>query len=855
MGEIQCVVDVTECVQTVNPASETCNALDDDCNGVVDDPGVVDGDSCDTGLDGVCAAGETLCSGGALSCEQTVSPDTEQCNSADDDCNGVVDDPDAVNGNACDTGVPGICAPGETLCTAGVETCEQTVMPGSETCNDADDDCNGVVDDPGVVDGDSCDTGLDGVCAAGETLCSGGTLNCEQTVFPDIEQCNSADDDCNGVVDDPDAVNGNACDTGVPGICAPGETLCTAGVETCEQTVMPGSETCNALDDDCNGVVDDPGVVDGDSCDTGLDGVCAAGETLCSGGTLSCEQTVFPGLELCNSADDDCNGVVDDPDAVNGNVCDTGVPGICAPGETLCTAGVETCEQTVMPGLESCNAADDDCNGVVDDPGVVDGDPCDTGLDGICAAGETLCSGGTLSCEQTVFPDPEVCNNADDDCNGVVDDPDAVNGNACDTGLDGICAPGETLCTGGTESCEQTVFPGTETCNDIDDDCDGTVDDPSELNGRVCDTGLDGVCQPGATLCSGGTLTCEQTVLPGTEICNTLDDDCDGVVDDPGELNGNACDTGLDGICAPGETLCSGGTLTCEQTVFPGTEICNDADDDCDGVVDDPAELNGNACDTGLDGICADGTTLCSAGGVASCEQTFSPAPESCDGLDEDCDGTADNESSGATADDNAMIMCERTCGGPIPNVNRISCNSGTCELTAADCPVGRSDADGNPCNGCENLVCSGSTAATVCASAGTISTSATINGALLEEGDAIYYRLPIPRPGTTSYTTAMPRVRLTGGATYYRMDVLQDCSNYITCPSPGGSGTSNAGDNITDWYIHYDQYQTTCKSYGNCTNNTNSGNVPAAVYIRITRDNVPSGTWDCQGFTIVTST
>lgn len=75
------------------------------------------------------------------------------------------------------------------------------------------------------------------------------------------------------------------------------------------------------------------------------------------------------------------------------------------------------------------------------------------------------------------------------------------------------------------------------------------------------------------------------------EVCNALDDDCDGQVDEGDPGGGLACPAGLPGVCADGVTSCAGGVLACSPTAAPSPEICNDQDDDCDGLVDDDAVL------------------------------------------------------------------------------------------------------------------------------------------------------------------------------------------------------------------------------------------------------------------------
>lgn len=175
---------------------------------------------------------------------------------------------------------------------------------------------------------------------------------------------------------------------------------------------------------------------------------------------------------------------------------------------------------------------------------------CNTGLFGPCGTG--ACSSGT--CQQTIFPSAELCNGVDDNCNGIVDEGNPGGGSACNTGLQGPCAAGVTLCTNGQLSCQQTVFPSPEICNGVDDNCNGQVDE--------------GVCA----------ATCGNGILEGSEIC-----------DPPGSVIGT-CNTGLQGACATGNKVCDSGctSSTCQQTVFPTTEIlCNGIDENCNGIADD----------------------------------------------------------------------------------------------------------------------------------------------------------------------------------------------------------------------------------------------------------------------------
>ncbi|PID39062.1 MAG: hypothetical protein CSA65_07255 [Proteobacteria bacterium] len=210
------------------------------------------------------------------------------------------------------------------------------------------------------------------------------------------------------------------------------------------------------------------------------------------------------------------------------------------------------------------------------------------------------CGGGG---PPTCVPQPEVCNGADDDCDGVIDDGDPGGGAVCVVGGEqGPCALGQTRCQGGALICQQTVTPLTESCNGIDDNCNGQVDDVP-----------------------GGCGAC----TPKAEICNGIDDDCDGVIDDGDPQGGQACYTG--GSCPVGVTKCTPQGLVC--TPAPRPEVCNGVDDDCNGTIDD------------VPGGCG-GAGGASDGGAAGC----TPTKERCNGIDDDCDGFPDENDPGGGA-------------------------------------------------------------------------------------------------------------------------------------------------------------------------------------------------------------
>jgi len=134
--------------------------------------------------------------------------------------------------------------------------------------------------------------------------------------------------------------------------------------------------------------------------------------------------------------------------------------------------------------------------------------------------------------------------------------------------------------------------------------------------------------------------------VPTTEICDALDNDCDGVIDNGFDL-GAACSVGVGECTNAGEQVCTadGSATECNATPnAPTTEICDALDNDCDGDIDEDFDL-GAACSVGVGECTNAGEQVCTADGSATeCNATpNAPTTESCDALDNDCDGVIDN--------------------------------------------------------------------------------------------------------------------------------------------------------------------------------------------------------------------
>ncbi|MCB9762864.1 MAG: hypothetical protein H6739_23890 [Alphaproteobacteria bacterium] len=422
------------------------------------------------------------------------------------------------------------------------------------------------------------------------------------------------------------------------------------------------------------------------------------------------DAAVYPGAaEVCDNVDNNCDGAVDE------GVTTTWYPDGDGDGYGVDAGATEACE---APEGHVGVGGDCDDDDAAYHPGAPEddcADPNDYNCDGSVGYADNDDDGWPAceECDDTnpdIRPDAtEVCDDVDNDCDGLVDDEDdSLDASTGGTFYADIDADGYGDASAAIQACDQpasyvtdstdcddavsTINPGAaEVCDDLDDDCDGLVDD--EDDSLDASTGSDWYADSdgdGYGDADNATQACDQpsgyiadssdcddasgAVHPGaTERCNGVDDDCDGTTDpdsaadapdwyadDDGDGYGDASD--VTAACAqPSGTVSDSSDCDDDDgAVHPGaTEVCNSVDDDCDGLTDDD--------DGGLDAATAstwyadddgdsygdpdDSEVACDqpSGAVSDssdCDDDDSAihpgATEECDDVDNDCDGTVD---------------------------------------------------------------------------------------------------------------------------------------------------------------------------------------------------------------------
>ena len=497
-----------------------------------------------------------------------------------------------------------------------------------ENCDGADDDCDGRIDEGAEQ---SCST----LCGQGIQLCVEGVLGGCSAPEPSEEVCDGVDNDCDGQLDE-------GLTQRCVSSCGEGLEVCVAGEWSGCTAQTPRNENCNNVDEDCDGTVDEGLSID---C---VNGCGVAGQRACVAGSFGQCDAPAPQAESCDGQDNDCDGQIDEALYEScQNECGLGVAQ-CVNGEFVNCNAPE-------PNTESCDALDNDCDGQIDEN-------LTQTCSGTCGvAGLEQCAAGLWIACTAPQARPEACNLIDDDCDGQVDE------NLVQT-CQNNCGAGQQSCVNGAWSVCDAPLPQQESCDNLDNDCDGRVD---ESLVKACQN----ECGQATQLCIGGTYTACNLAPPQEERCDNLDNDCDGLIDENLE---RACDS----LCGAGNELCvSGSWVDCNAPV-PRPESCNALDDDCDGLID---ELLIRACDN----PCGEGTSACELGRWSECPAS-SASEERCDASDNDCDGLSDEN-----------VIC--------PDPQAI-CVRGECALPcqSRECPIGQECIDDVcleiPCQNCRRF-------------------------------------------------------------------------------------------------------------------------------------------------------
>ncbi len=552
----------------------------------------------------------------------------------------------------------------------GVDTNDDGVLEG----DGIDNDCDDLVDegtDAFDDDGDSF-TELDGDCNDTDASIHPGAAEGVDTNEDGFLEGDGVDNDCNGVVDegtvmvdgdgDGYSVDQGDCDDLDPAVYPDAPE----GIDTDGDGVLEGDEQ----DNDCDGTVDE-----------GTDRVDDDGDTFTElqGDCDDTNPAIYPsapeGVDLDGDGilegdglDNDCNGVVDDRTSAHDDDGDgfSELDGDCNDTDADIHPGAAEGVDSDGDGVLEANDVDDDCDGTVDEGT----DRYDDDGDGYSES-----SGDCDDSDPDIYPTapegPPVelgldADGKDNDCDGIVDEGTVQIDDDGDgfSELDGDCDDANT-----------TVYPGALELGDgLDNDCDGEVDedpDPIDDDGDGFSE-LDGDCDddnpeiyPGAV---EGVDTDGDGILEG----NGLDDDCDGIVDDGTSAYDDDGDgyTELRGDCDDTDPDVHPNALEGPDTDGDGVLEHDGKDNDCDGEVDEGTDLTDDDGDgfSELDGDCNDRSPLVYPSAPEGHDFNGDGIPEG-DGVDNDCDGAVDEDTSFSDDDQDGFSELAGDCNDADPTI------------------------------------------------------------------------------------------------------------------------------------------------------------------------------------------
>ena len=451
----------------------------------------------------------------------------------------------------------------------------------------------------------------------GSVVCSGTTTACNVAAgAPTAETCNNVDDNCDGAVDNGVTQTCYAGPGGTSGVgpCRSGTTTCSAGsFGACVGQVVPTGEVCDGIDNNCNGSVDE-GVrttfyrdLDGDgwgSTAYGTTLACSApsGYRATSSDCNDGNGAIYPGRgEVCNGVDDNCNGSIDegvlttfyrDLDGDGWGSATYGTTLACSmpSGYRTTNSDCNDANGAIYPGRgEVCNGADDNCNGSVDE-GVgttfyrdLDGDGWGSATYGTVVAcsmpgGYRTTNSDCNDANGAIYPGrAEVCNSADDNCNGSVDegvgattfyrDNDGDGWGSSTYGTVVACSmpSGYRTTNSDCNDANGAIYPGrAEVCNNLDDNCNGTRDEGGTVTCRTFPSGSGSNGGSGASCRASYSFS---VVAGRTYTIST----CGSYSGDPWLRVSGACSCSNDDACGLGSsctcTATSNGTATiCAST-------------------------------------------------------------------------------------------------------------------------------------------------------------------------------------------------------------------------------------------------------------------------------------------------